>query len=144
MTSARYCALVTVGGDGHPQARAIDAFPPEEGLVVWIGTNTGTRKVAQIRSDERVTLYYLSPNADGYVTLLGTAELVDDLRARREHWKESWGAFYEDAWRGDDYVLIRVVPSRVEVMSVPHGIASQPTGWSPAIVDLDGSTPHEP
>jgi hypothetical protein len=25
MEKARYCALVTIGGDGHPQARTIDA-----------------------------------------------------------------------------------------------------------------------
>jgi len=33
-------------------------------------------------------------------------------------------------------VLLRVTPSRVEVVSAAHGIAVEPKGWKPAIVDL--------
>ena len=36
MQKARYCALVTIGEDGYPQARVVDPFAPEEGMTVWI------------------------------------------------------------------------------------------------------------
>lgn len=56
MEKARYCALITIGDDGHPQARVVDPFAPEEDLTVWIATNPVTRKVGQITQDPRVTL----------------------------------------------------------------------------------------
>ena len=58
MQAARYCALITIGPDGRPQARTVDAFAPEDDLTVWIGTNRVTRKVAEIQANPQVTLYY--------------------------------------------------------------------------------------
>lgn len=56
MAKARYCALVTIGDDGHPQARVVDPFAPEDDLTVWVATNPLTRKVGQIKRDARVTV----------------------------------------------------------------------------------------
>ena len=49
MTAARYCALITLDSSGRPQARTVDPFPPDENMVVWLGTNPRSRKVAEIR-----------------------------------------------------------------------------------------------
>lgn len=136
IAKARYCALVTVGEDGHPQARVVDPFAPEADMTVWIATNPRTRKVGQIRKDARVTLLYFDASGPGYVTLLGRAELVRDPAEIARRWKEEWAPFYKDKNRGDDYLLIRVKPMRVEVMSAAHGIASDPKAWRPAVVEL--------
>lgn len=136
MREARYCALVTLDASGAPQARAMDPFPPEADLSVWLATNRRTRKLEQIRRDPRVTLYYLAPGADGYVTLLGEASIVSDPAEKARRWKPEWKDFYSDANRGPDYVLIRVRPLRVEMVSGKHGLASTPDAWGPAILDL--------
>jgi len=136
MQRARYCALVTIGEDGQPQARVVDAFAPDDDLTVWIATKPVTRKVGQIRADPRVTLFYFDPGGPDYVTLLGTAELVTDAAARRAHWKPAWAGFYEDENRGDDYLLIRVKPHRLEIVSARHKIAGDPETWRPVILDL--------
>jgi general stress protein 26 len=78
MQRARFCTLVTIGAGGHPQARIMDAFPPDEGMVVWMATTPASRKVGEIRKDPRVTLSYFDANTMGYVTLLGRAALVAD------------------------------------------------------------------
>ena len=136
MKKARYCALVTIGGDGHPQARAIDAFLPEEDMTVWIATNPITRKVAEVRKDPRVTLYYYEPAGPGYVTLLGRAVVVSDPTEKAKRWKEDWAAFYKDKNRGDDYVLIRVTPTRLEIVSYGHGLLNDPASWRPLSIEL--------
>jgi PPOX class probable F420-dependent enzyme len=136
MRAAGLCALVTLDASGAPQARAMQPFPPEKDLTVWMATNARTRKVGEIRKDPRVTLYYLAPDGTGYVTLRGRATVVDDPAEKAKRWMPAWDAFYEDANRGSDYVLLRVTPSRVEVVSAAHGIAVEPKGWKPAIVDL--------
>ena len=136
MEKARYCALVTIGRDGHPQARVVDPFPPERDLTVWIATNPITRKVEQIRTDPRVTLFYFDPSGPGYVTLLAKAELVSDPVEKARHWKEEWAAFYANKNRGEDFILIRCKPIRLELVSYGHGLLNDPSTWRPITVDF--------
>lgn len=136
MVAARYCTLVTLDRSGHPRARVMDPFPPEEDLTVWMGTNRSTRKVAELEADPRATLSCFDPGGVGYVTLLGEASLVDDPAERESRFKPEWREFYEDEYRGADYVLIRFEPRRLEIVSLAHSIASGPRAWKPAVVEL--------
>lgn len=136
MATARYCTLVTIDSAGHPQARVVDPFPPEADMVVWVGTQPLTRKVAQIRADPRVTMLCYEPARMAYVTLLGTAEIVTDSNEKARHWKPEWSGFYKDANRGDDYVLLRIRTKRIEIASEAHGMRNDPLTWRPVVLDL--------
>jgi general stress protein 26 len=136
MQKARYCALVTVGRDGQPQARIVDPLVPEPDLSVWIATSPATRKVAEIRANPRVTLIYFDPAGPAYVTLHATAELVTGADLKAAHWKDDWAPFYKDAHRGEDFVLIHSKPVRLEVVSQGHGIVSEPVSWRPTTIEL--------
>jgi hypothetical protein len=35
MQAQNYCALITIGEKGQPEARTMNPFPPEEDLTVW-------------------------------------------------------------------------------------------------------------
>jgi general stress protein 26 len=137
MKSAGYCSLLTLDGSGRPQARIMDPFAPDEGMVVWLGTTRMSRKVEQIRNDPRVTLFYFDSDSMSYVTLLGIASLVDDPEEKSRHWKEGWEAFYP----GDkeNYLLIQVVPNRLEVLSIAHEIGGDPVTWTPQSLEFEGS-----
>ena len=134
MEKARYCALITIGDDGQPQARVVDPFLPDEGMIIWIATNPASRKIAQIKKDARVTLYYLNPNKSGYVTILGKADLIDVMAEKEKHWKEAWSFLYKDKYRGDDFTLIRVRPQRLEIVSYPDKLINDPKTWQPVQV----------
>ena len=129
MTAAGTCALITTDGAGRAHARAMDAFEPDEDFVVWMGTNPRTRKVAQIRTDPRVTLYYFDPGSQAYVSLGGVAEMVDDPEEKAVRFKPAWEAFYPDREAG--YALIRVRPEWIEVVSEGHGVTGDETTWRP-------------
>lgn len=47
--SAKSRTFITVDENGKPQARTMYVFPPEENMVVWLGTSTRSRKVKQIK-----------------------------------------------------------------------------------------------
>src|ERR1041384_2368390 len=68
MNAARYCALITIDARGRTNARAMDAFTPDEKMIVWLATNPHSRKVAEIRRNSRVTLYYFDRENQAYVT----------------------------------------------------------------------------
>ena len=136
LARARYATFITLDSSGHPQARIVDPFPPERDFVIWVATNARSRKVAQVEADPRVTLTYFDADGQGYVTLIGTARIVRDAAEKARRFKDEWEAFYEDRHRGDDYLLIRVVPARLEIVSEALGMRNDPETWRPVLLDL--------
>ena len=134
MQAARYCTLVTFGEDVYPEARLMDAFPPEADLTVWMATNPKSRKVAQIRKNPRVTLHCFDTASMGTVTLFGLARLVNDPAEKKKRWKDEWRDFYPD--RDAGYLLIAVTPDRLEILSPAHGIGNDPVTWKPLTIQL--------
>jgi len=139
MAAARYCALITSTSAGRSQARTVDPFAPDENMIVWIGTNPRTRKVAEIRRNPRVTLYYFDKESQAYVTILGTARLVNSAAEKARHWKPEWAAFYPD--RAKDYLLIAVTPLKLEIVNVTKAIVGDPHAWKPPSVTFQTTRP---
>jgi general stress protein 26 len=137
MDAARYCTFVTVDEEGQPRARVVDPFPPESDMTVWMATKAGTRKVAQIRKNPRATLLCFDGARKGYVTLLGTAAVDEDPAQKAKRWKPEWKDFYDDENRGPDYMLIRMKPSRLEILSPADGLGNDPRTWLPVSLDLN-------
>ena len=131
--TVRYGALATVDVDGQPRVRTVDPFPPTEDMTVWIATHPSTRKLAQIRANPRVTLYYTDPERAAYVTLMGRARIHEDA-ATKAKWKHpDVERFYPDY--PEDYALIEVVPERLEVLG--RGIDADPRTWRPQSVRFE-------
>lgn len=134
MISTRYCALITTGRTGRAHARAMDAFAPEADLTVWLATNPRSRKVTEIRRNPKVTLYYFDRESAAYVTIYGTARLVNDRAEKQRRWKDDWKAFYPD--RDKSYLLIKVTPHRLEVVNINKGVVGTSPTWQPLSVDF--------
>ncbi|MCF6342732.1 MAG: pyridoxamine 5'-phosphate oxidase family protein [Bacteroidales bacterium] len=131
----KYCALITLNETGQPQARMMEPFPPEEDFVIWFGTNKNSRIVAEIKNDPRVTVYYGDAIGTGYVVITGTAILVDDPEEKENHWLEKWESFYPD--REATYLLIKVIPQRLEVVSYRHGLTGDSVTWRAPHIVID-------
>ena len=132
INDAGVCAFITVDEKGLPSTRVMDPFLPEDDFTVWLGTNPQSRKVKQIKSNPKVTLYYLDKNSMGYVVIQGTATLVHDQASKDKWWKTEWDAFYPN--NTNDFQLIKVRPERIEVISYTHNIIGDPTTWEVPVV----------
>lgn len=132
--AAEFCFLVTLSESGPPNARVMQPFGPEENLGIWFGASLGSRKVREIERDPRVTVGYELGEEGAYVTLLGTAQIVTDLETRRRYWRESFEAFWPEGPDSDDYVAIRFVPQRIEIMNIEREVAPEPFGLQPLVV----------
>ena len=127
MNGTPTCALISLDNQGRPVARAMDAFAPEADMSVWFGTNPKSRKVSQIKKDPNVSLYYVKSDASGYILIQGIAQIVDDQKKKEKYWKNEWTAFYPNY--PDDFLLIKVSPLRMEVVSYTHGITGDSVTW---------------
>ena len=126
------CALITLDERGLPQVRTMDPFEPESDFTIWLATNPKSRKVNQIKNNPNVTLYYSDKNDNGYVSVYGIAELVNDQMEKDKRWKADWEDFYPN--RTDGYLLIKVRPFRMEFINYKAGHAGDSITWQPEIV----------
>lgn len=110
----------------------MDAFAPDEKMIVWLATNPRSRKVAEIRRQPRVALYYFDQEHQAYVTFHGIARLVNDRNEKARHWKDDWKVFYPD--RDRSYMLIEVRPLKLEVVNVKTGVVGKSQNWDPPAV----------
>ena len=138
LRAAEYCFLITLAGSGPAQARLMMPFDPEEDLRIWMAASPASRKVRELQADGSATLGYPLAQDGAYVTLLGTATIEDDLELRRRYWRRRFVQFWPDGPEGDDYVLIRFVPARIELMNFTEGVVPEPYGLRAATLVRDG------
>ena len=135
MHSARFCALITIDESGSSHARTMDPFDPDENMIVWLGTNRNSRKVREIKNNPNVTLFYTQNKGVGYVSIIGNATIVDDKEKKSELWKNEWKNFYDKG--KENYVLIKVVPARLELLNFNLGISGDKYTWKTPAVEFD-------
>jgi general stress protein 26 len=137
--NAEYCFLITMDAGGQPQARLMQPFAPAGDFTIWMGTHPRTRKVEQIRANPKVTVAYQDAKAPGYVTLIGTAKVVDSLEARKAHWRDDWGDFFPGGPAGSNYALIEFKPQRIELISAANEMVTA-AGAPPVIIERRGES----
>lgn len=117
----RNAVLATLRADGSPQATPV--WYHWDGAVMRISTPGWTRKTHNVRRDARVSVCVDDPMSGTYVTMFGTAQLVEGDReeVRRESWPILCKYLHEDEARvrwaridaQGDRVVIRVAPDKV-------------------------------
>lgn len=138
MTKAHFCTFITIGADGHPQARMVDPLSPDTDFTIWFATNPLTRKVAEIRTNPKVTMNCFDATTSSYVTVLGRATLVTDAAAKRSHWKADWDPIYPKGATSAEVVLVKITPSRLEIVSESRKMVGDPKTWRPLAIDFPG------
>ena len=131
--SVRGCTLITIDENGKPQARIMHVFPPEENMVLWLGTNINSRKIKQIKKNPNVMVFYYETKGRSYVSVAGQALIVNDPNKKSQYWKEYWTRFYTDPEK--DFILIKVIPERIEICSFKYELFWDSSG-KPAFVEF--------
>lgn len=122
MRRADMLVLATIGADPYPHLRALfnlrnaERFPrlaayhADKGLSVFLGTNTSSAKIREIKAERWVSLYFMLPAEFKGLCLSGLA--VEDPKARTALWVEGWEMYYPAGRDDPDYTVLRVDPVR--------------------------------
>jgi len=129
-----YCGLVTIDSTGQPNVRTMNPFPVKDDLVIWFATSQSSRKVGELKANPKVAVYFADHiTAKGYVNISGKAEVIDDkellVKMKREYWEGI------SNWQ-DIFVLIKIVPERLEVINYKHGLNNDPKTFKAPSVDF--------
>ncbi len=139
MEQAGLCFLITVNEKGEAGSRLMQPFPPEDDLTVWLGADAGSNKVKEIQRHQLVTLSYQEPRENAYVSLMGQASIVREVSLRKKYWREEFRAYWPGGPDGQDYILIRVSPYKIEVMNFERNITPEPFGLAAAVLVKEGA-----
>lgn len=121
-TGSRFVYVTTLDEAGNPETRVMfslrtgrDARKAVFGALgndfaTYLGTNTSSRKTAQIRRDGRACLYYSQNSVFKGLTLKGRLEEVSDPAVKAALWKPAWDMYYPGGLEGGDFSVFRFVP----------------------------------
>jgi general stress protein 26 len=103
---SRICFLGTNGESGFPNIKAMLNLKHEGLKKIWLSTNTSSRRVGQLKKDNRACVYYVDENAYKGLMLVGTIEILQDLESRKMLWSDGAEVYYPKGVADPDYSVL--------------------------------------
>ncbi|HEY6951212.1 MAG TPA: pyridoxamine 5'-phosphate oxidase family protein [Bacteroidota bacterium] len=138
--TTEYCFFITAGKDGHPHARLMQPFPPENDFTIYFGASPRSRKVRQLLGQPRVSLAFYNQQSTAYVTLSGTGSVTEQGALRQKYWRSNWNDLFPGGPESGEYTLIKFVPEKIEMMNFAGHAMPQPYSLHPTILVRHGSS----
>ena len=133
LKKAKYCFLVTQGDKGWCNTRLVqpiidvDENNPNN-FKIWVGTRLDLRKVEEIWNNPKVTLAFEDSREDANLVVYGNAFVESNVQIKQNYWRATWKLFFPDGPKSDDYIAIRIEPTRLEVLNFKRKITPKPFG----------------
>lgn len=104
--------LVTRGEDGAMDARPMAVVKVEDDGQLWFVTDRHSGKIADLKFDSEVAITMQRSNR--FVSLSGTATIVDDQPTLDALWQETWRVWFPEGKASESIILIRIQPTQGE------------------------------
>lgn len=103
---SKICLLGTNGGDGFPNIKAMLNVKHEGLNKVWLSTNTSSKRVQQLKKDSRACVYYVDEVNYKGLMLIGTIEILQDLKSKEMLWFDGAERYYPLGVEDPDYSVL--------------------------------------
>lgn len=135
--SVRFCWLVTEAEDGFASMRPMGRLPLDAGggrdeWTMRFITDRRSRKAADMRRADRVTIVFQNEAALAYVTLIGTATLYESEPEVRQRWQNAYSALFADP---SNAAFVEVDVQRMELWI--RGVTPEPFGMHTTTLKRD-------
>jgi general stress protein 26 len=115
----RIAMLTTITAEGRLRSRPITTQKARFDGDLWFLTRLGSAKVREVRQHQQVNLSFASPKDNAYVSITGTAEVVDDAQKAAELWDPSYQSWFPGGPNDPELAVIRVNVERAEYWEAP-------------------------
>ncbi len=106
----RFAMVTTRHGNGHLHARPMTTqnSKMDEGASLWFFMSRKGEPVADIMADSMVNVSYSDPDDDTYVSVSGTAAVVEDMGKKEALWSKMAQAWFPGGVSDADLALVEV------------------------------------
>lgn len=125
--------LTTEAEDGLLHSRPMATQQTDFDGTLWFFTGLASGKVNELEWNPEVNLSYAQPSDSRYVSVSGTAEVVQDRRKMQELWNEIYRAWFPKGLDDPDLGLLKVEVSSAEYWESPSGKMVQIFGFLKAL-----------
>jgi len=101
---------------------------------LWFFTNEFSPKVAEISYKNKVSITYSNASVDTFISLNGTAYLVDDQAKKQELWNPFIEAFFKDGVEDPKLILLRVDITDAEYWDNSAGALGLAFKWIKSVI----------
>lgn len=101
---------------------------------LWFFTSSDTHKTEEIEKDHRVNVSYAAPDSNTYVSVSGTAEIVNDKEKIEELWNPIYKAWFPKGLDDPTLCLLKVRVEQAEYWDASSSTLVQIAGFLKAIV----------
>jgi general stress protein 26 len=110
----RIAMLVTVNANHEIHSRPMGTADVDEEGNIWFFTNEYSSKVDEVSHENKVVVTYSNPNNSTYLSIKGTASLVDDKEKMKKLWNPIIKAFFPDGIDDPKLTLLKVDTQEAE------------------------------
>jgi general stress protein 26 len=104
---SKIAMLGTNGECGFPNIKAMLNLRHEGIRTFWFSTNTSSRRVRQLRQDNRACIYFVDENEFRGLMLVGVVDILQDIESRKMLWNEGYEMYYPRGVEDPDYSVLR-------------------------------------
>jgi general stress protein 26 len=106
----RFAMFATRHGDGHLHSRPMTTQNSrlDEDANLWFFMSRASDSVADIAAEPSVNVSYADPGDDSYVSVSGTASVVEDMAKKQQLWSKFAEAWFPEGVSDPDLALVRV------------------------------------
>ena len=116
--------LTTVDDDGSLRSRPMGTQKAEFDGDLWFLTRVDTAKVDEIQREQQVNVSYAKPDKNRYVSVSGTAVLVNDKARIDEFWDPIYKAFFPEGKDDPRLRLLKINVAKAEYWTADNLIAT--------------------
>jgi general stress protein 26 len=125
--------MTTVSKDGWLHSRPMYTQRHDFDGTLWFFVSKNSVKVDEIANHPRVNISYAAPNDQRYVSVSGTAALVEDRAQAKKFWSPLYKAWFPGGLDDPELALLRIDVEHAEYWDPPSGIVVQLAGFLKAI-----------
>lgn len=106
----RFGMFTTRHGNGHLHSRpmATQNSKVDEDSSLWFFMSHKGEPVADIKADSTVNVVYADPGKDSYVSVSGTAAVVENMAKKEQLWNKAAEAWFPAGVTDPDLALVQV------------------------------------
>lgn len=127
-------AMLTTMDWGILRSRPMATQDVEFDGDLWFFTSLETHKVEEIEKDRRVNVSYAAPDRNTYVSVTGTAALINDRAKIDEYWNPLYQAWFPEGKDDPNLILLKVSVEQAEYWEYASGVLVQALSFMKALV----------
>ncbi len=139
----RVTMMASTAPEGFLHARPMVAQHREADSDLWFFTDRHSEKIPEIRADPRVALAYAEPSDQNYVSISGTASVIEDRAKIKELWSEPMRTWFPKGPDDPDIALIKVNAERAQFWDSPSSTFVYAYGYVKARLTGERPKPGE-